>query len=422
MLGHQGVFVDEDRILGLDPGDAGAGPRHVDRAHARDAFARLLPTGDERLALFGKPALPLRHGGAAHPPVETGGEFRQRRCSGAGHREIARKTADRIARKQWIDAEMNDSAFGPRRLEARYPRDIAFENDDRVGAVEIWSRIIAEMAGMIGGDAEVTRTVLHDRDREAPRKIGERVDRRRVASGAGRDDQRVLGRAENAGSLLDGALVGPRRGGGNAARRTIVGKAPQRRRQDFARQGQIDRPAGRGSRDGKGAVDHRLELLAVAQFIVPFDDLAQHAGLIEHFLRPVDVDVAGSRKPALGQRRAAGGEQDGYIVARRIERAADAVRSADADMHHDRRDPARHHRVAMPHREGEVLVRCEHRLRHRHAGPRRLRERLDERREIGPRIGEQIFDPAFGKQREIGLGHIVDREFFARHESLRRRF
>ena len=58
---------------------------------------------------------------------------------------------------------------------------------------------------------------------------------------------------------------------------------------------------------GKGAVDHRFELLAVAQFIVPFDDLAQHAGLIEHLLRPVDVDVAGSRKPrsrsvASGQR------------------------------------------------------------------------------------------------------------------------
>ena len=48
----------------------------------------------------------------------------------------------------------------------------------------------------------------------------------------------------------------------------------------------------------------------------------------------------------------------------------------------------------MRHREREVLVRREDRLRHRRAGPRRFRERLDERREVRPRIGEQIFDPA----------------------------
>ena len=89
---------------------------------------------------------------------------------------------------------------------------------------------------MVGGKAQVARAMLHDRDREAPSEIGERLDRRRIASGAGRDDQRVLRRGENAGSLLDRALVGARRGGGDAARRTIVGKARQRRRQDFARQ------------------------------------------------------------------------------------------------------------------------------------------------------------------------------------------
>ena len=287
--------------------------------------------------------------------------------------------------------------------------------------VQVGSRVIPEMARMVGGQAQVTRAVLHDRDREAPREIGESFDRRRVVPGAGGDEERVFGHREDAGRFLDRALVGARRGGGDAARRAVVGEARQRRRQDFARQRQIDRPAGRGSRDGKRAVDHRFELLAVAQFVVPFDDLAQHAGLIEHFLRPVDVDVAGSRKAALGQRRAAGGEQDRYVVTRRIEGAADAVGSADADMHHDRRHPARHHRVAVRHREGEVLVRREHRLRHRHAGPRGFRERLDERREIGARIGEQIFDPTLGEQREIGFGHIVDREFFASHEFLRRR-
>src|SRR5271169_2854332 len=62
MLGHQSVFVDDDRIRGLDPSDTSAGPGHVDRAHGRRAFARLLPPCDERLALFGEAASPFRYG------------------------------------------------------------------------------------------------------------------------------------------------------------------------------------------------------------------------------------------------------------------------------------------------------------------------------------------------------------------------
>ena len=60
-------------------------------------------------------------------------------------------------------------------------------------------------------------------------------------------------------------------------------------------------------------------------------------------------------------------------------------------------------------------MRREDRLRHRRAGPRRFSERLDQRREIGAGIGEQIFDAALGKQREIGFRHTVDRQLFASH-------
>ena len=60
-------------------------------------------------------------------------------------------------------------------------------------------------------------------------------------------------------------------------------------------------------------------------------------------------------------------------------------------------------------------MRRDDRLRHRGPGPRRFGEGLDQRREIGAGIGEQIFDAALGKQREIGLGHTVDRQLFASH-------
>jgi len=104
MLGHQGVLVDEDRILGLDASDAGAGPGHVDRAHARDALAHLLPGRNERLAVLGEAPPPRRHGRPDDVPVEGGAELGQRRGRRGGHRNIAREAADRIAQEQRIDA------------------------------------------------------------------------------------------------------------------------------------------------------------------------------------------------------------------------------------------------------------------------------------------------------------------------------
>jgi hypothetical protein len=167
MLGHQHVFVDQDRVLGLGAGDAGAGPGHMDRAEAGDRLPGFLPAG---LLCFRETVNPLPScvdGGFGNVAVERRGEFRQCRRRRTGHCEIARKSANRIAREQRIDAQMDDFASRPRRLKARDPGDIAFEHQDRVGIVEIRGRIIAEMAGMVGGKRQMARPVLHDRDCKA---------------------------------------------------------------------------------------------------------------------------------------------------------------------------------------------------------------------------------------------------------------
>src|SRR6266700_3328669 len=157
MLGHQGIFLDEDRTLRLDPGDAGAGPGHVDWAHRRGALTRFPPTHDERLALPAEAPPALRHRGPSDLPVEGGAELRQRRGGAAGDRQVTWKSADRIPGEQRIDAAMDDLALGPRRLEARDPRDIAFEDEDRVGIVEVRPGVVAEMTGMVGRETEVAR-------------------------------------------------------------------------------------------------------------------------------------------------------------------------------------------------------------------------------------------------------------------------
>ena len=209
---------------------------------------------------------------------------------------------------------------------------------------------------MIRRQAQMARPVLHDRDRKPLGEVGEGCHRGAVAAGAGGDDQRVLGRGQNARRLVDRRRVGAGRRRGKPARRHVIGKAGQRLGQYLARQRQIDRPPGLAGGDGEGAIDNGFELMAVSQLVIPFDQFAHHPGLVEHLLRPVDVDIAGARQPFLGQWRAAGGEQQRHVLARGIEDAAHAVRGADTDMDHDRRDPAGHHRPAMRHRQCQVLV------------------------------------------------------------------
>ena len=49
----------------------------------------------------------------------------------------------------------------------------------------------------------------------------------------------------------------------------------------------------------EGAVDGGLEHLRVLEFVIPFHDLAQHARLVAHFLRPVDFARARAHQAAL---------------------------------------------------------------------------------------------------------------------------
>ena len=191
--------------------------------------------------------------------------------------------------------------------------------------------------------------MLDDRERKTSSEFTERRDGCWVAPGARGDDQRGLRRGEKSGGFVDSILVGTGRRGRDAARRTVVRETRDRCCQHFARQRQIDGALRLGRRHGESAVDYGFELLAVAQLVFPFDDLAQHAGLIEHLLRPVDVNVARTGERALSQWRPAGGKQDRHILAGGVERAAYAIGGADADMHHDRRHAPGNHGVTMRH-------------------------------------------------------------------------
>jgi len=71
---------------------------------------------------------------------------------------------------------------------------------------------------MIGGERQVSRPVLDDRERKTLSEFAERRDGRRVAPGARGDDQRGLRRGEKARGFVDSILVGTGRRGCDAAR------------------------------------------------------------------------------------------------------------------------------------------------------------------------------------------------------------
>ena len=104
-------------------------------------------------------------------------------------------------------------------------------------------------------------------------------------------------------------------------------------------------------------------------------------------------------RPALGDRRAPGGEQDRHVLARGVEQAHERVGHADVDVDHDRLRPAGGEVVAVRHADRDRLVRGGERLGHREPGGGAARERLDHRREVGAGVGEQPVDPARLEQR-----------------------
>src|SRR6516162_11331328 len=102
-------------------------------------------------------------------------------------------------------------------------------------------------------------------------------------------------------------------------------------RQYFARQSEINRAHGLTLGNAKRAVDNGLELLAVAQLIVPFNRLAKHSRLIEHFLGPMNVEAAMSGQAILVGGCSPRRKQHWHLASRRVEQAVHAVGSADID-------------------------------------------------------------------------------------------
>ena len=397
-----------------------ADPGHVDGPVVLHGGGPRRPPVDLALVL-GLPARPAR---GQRARIETAPRHRlgqrvERELGRARQANVDREAADGVAREQRIVGDLDHRRLGPRRLQRREPRRVRLDDEDRVGLEQVRARVVAAEQRVIVREVQVGAVLVEDRHGQ---RLGQRHQRRhrlRIAPGRLGDDDRIARAGQHVHCALDVLGIGHRARRRRDARRIEVLDRAQVLGQHLAGQGEVDGPLGLAPRDGQRPVHDRLDLRSHAQLVVPLHELAHHGALIERLLGPVDVAVARARQAGLGDRRAAGGDQDRRVGAGGVDDAAQRIGGAHDHVDHDDLRPPGHHGVAVGHAHGGDLVRDRQGAGQDLALGGALGVRLDQRREVSARVAEEIFDAARGEHFQISLGGALDRHFLE-HGSLLR--
>lgn len=290
---------------------------------------------------------------------------------------------------------------GPRL--AGNPRHVGFQEQQRVRLGEHRVHVVTQVQRMAGREVHVAALGLGHAYPETFGQVDQQVHGRGVRAARRADDHGVACRGEPARQLADGKDIGMR--GRRNGDRLGWPEAVDLLGQDFPRQHQVDRTPRFGHADADGTIQYLLHVAAVAQLVVPLDQLAHHAALVQHLLRPVDLAVAGTTPAVLEQRRAAGGEQHGNLAARRVHDAANGIGCADAHVQHYCLRLLRNHVVAMGHAYGQILVRAQDGSRKIDTRLAGARISLDDGYRVRPGSHVEVFDAALLQQRQVGLAH-----------------
>ena len=146
------------------------------------------------------------------------------------------------------------------------------------------------------------------------------------------------------------------------------------------------------------------DLARRSQFVIPLHQFAYHAGLVEHFLCPVNGARARTERTFFGDRGASSGEDQRHAVARQVGEVVDGVGGADIDVDHHGLRPAIHQIGAVRHGHRQIFMRYQHRHRHFGVGLLGAAEGFDDRRKVCTGIGEQIIGAVIGERAQEGLG------------------
>ena len=117
----------------------------------------------------------------------------------------------------------------------------------------------------------------------------------------------------------------------------------------------------------------------------------------------MDAAIAGAAQVALSEGCSSRGEKHGCVGAIGVDDAAGGVRSARNRVHHDHLRPARHHRVAVGHRDGRDLVGNGDGLREHLLLCKALGVGLDDGCEVRSPITEEVVHTPCCQKLQIGL-------------------
>src|SRR2546427_3444351 len=136
---------------------------------------------------------------------------------------------------------------------------------------------------------------------------------------------------------------------------------------------------------------------------------------MEGLLRPVDRALATAGEAGLGDRVGPRREEHRYPAARGVDDAAERVGRADDHVDHDGLRPAGDHGVAVGHRDGRHLVGDCDRTGKQLAVGATARVGLDDRREVGSGVAEEVLDAPGREELEVRLCRGLDVRLLA-HE------
>ncbi len=360
----------------------------------------VLARGRDSLAAAVERAIP-----ALHCVAQVLVQHVERGAAIAGNEQIGVDLLERIALQQRIGRNADDLGVLARAARLRNPRHRAFQHHHDVGLGQERRRLEAHVHRAVGRQVEIARFGLHHRNGERFRERGKLRNRIRIAADRRCQDERELCLGDHRRGFLD-RLTG-RRGRGNTEwTYGVTAHAGGVRRQHLARQRQVDRALRLAHGDIQCTVDYGTDGLAGAQLVIPFDEFAHHAALVEALLAPMDGAVARGDAAAFGERGAAGRQQDRDIVAGGIHQPADGVGGADRDVHHHGGGLAAGAVIAVCHRHGDVFMRDHHEAGDLPAGTLVARQRFHDRCEIGAGIGKDMLDAALAEPGQVGFrGH-----------------
>ena len=409
-LGHQNVVLAQHLV------EFGAQVGGVDQAVGALVLGKVLDVDHGLLALLAEgfePRLGPGAVGVGELALDDFDQARKRLVAVRLHLEVTGEAPHRDFALDGVDVNVRPERVRVRAGFLRHPRQVGVDHETEVDLGQVRLGQVAQEHRRGLGNVQHLRVGL---DHAHADELTQLVEQRRglhVAPGKARDQQRILGRQQAVGDLVQRRVAHAaqaQRAVGIHRERGDLRRLPSLR-QDLARQGHVDRPRrvalGHGERAAHGFLDDD----AGRQLVLPLHVIAHDPLHVVGVLDEVHVRVAGAEQLAAdGDRRGAGHQHQRNAGTERVVQTHGSVGGTGVHVHQHGLCLAGGAVVADRHVHRSVLVRAQDDLRVLATFLAPLGHGLDDRRVVGTHVAEQVIDADLvHRLQPIGGGHVGGR-------------